>query len=257
MERSEWLKRMRSMAETLYDHSSPAYWVRYGKNIYPTHRQFIKKFLSLLNPNSQLLDAACGAGLYDELLLEAGHRVLGIDQSGGMLAQAREHYPVDRFPGLSYEKLGLQELDFQAEFDGLLCMDAFEHICPEDIPVIMGNFHKALKPGGVLYFTEDVLELGNYQESYERARARGLPVVFGEVVDELDDAYQEAMEHDWRNPTWNVPGERLDHSVYHFHPSMPQVRQWLEEAGYELLEEAIGDDYAHYLARKKLQENST
>ncbi len=250
MDRSEWLKNMRLMAEKLYDHGSPAYWVRFGKNIYPTHRQFIEKFLGLLKPNGHLLDAACGAGLYDGTLVEAGHAVLGIDQSGGMLAQAREHYPADQYPGLTYTKMGLQDMDFSAEFDGIICMDAFEHIPPEDIPLILANFHKALKPGGALYFTEDVLENGDYRASYERARAKGLPVVFGEVVDELDDAYEEAMEHDWRNPTWKMSGERLDHTVYHYHPSMPQVRQWLEQTGFTLLEESMGDDYAHYLARK-------
>jgi 2-polyprenyl-3-methyl-5-hydroxy-6-metoxy-1,4-benzoquinol methylase len=250
MNRSEWLKKMRSMAELLYDHGSPAYWVKYGKTIYPAHHQFIERFLGLLGPNSHLLDAACGAGLYDGILIEAGHAVLGIDQSGGMLAQAREHYPAEQFPGLRYEKLSLQELNFHEDFNGIICMDAFEHISPEDIPVILGNFHKALKPGGALYFTEDVLEGGDYREAYERAKALGLPVVFGEVVDELDEAFEEAMEHDWTNPTWTVSGERLDHSVYHYHPSMPQVRQWLEQVGYELLEESIGDDYAHYLSKK-------
>ncbi len=249
MQRSEMLKMMRSMAETLYDHGSPAYWVKYGRQIYPAHQQFIDKFLGQLKPLAALLDAACGAGLYDGLLLEAGHTVLGIDQSGGMLAQAREHYPHEQFPNLQYLKMGLQELDFQASFDGIICMDALEHICPEDIPVILANFHKSLKPGGVLYFTVDALELGDYRESYQRALAMGLPVVYGEVVDELDDAYREAMEHDWRNPTWVIDGERLDHSVYHYHPSMPQVRQWLAQAGFTLLEESTGDDYAHYLAR--------
>ncbi len=250
MDRSEWLKKMRAMAEILYDHSSSAYWVKYGRKIYPTHHQFIENFLGRLGPNCRLLDAACGAGLYDGMLLEAGHIVLGIDQSGGMLAQARDHYPPKEFPGLSYMKLGLQEMDFQEAFEGIICMDAFEHICPEDIPVILSNFYKALKPGGLLYFTEDVLELGDYRESYERAMALGLPVVYGEVVDDLDEVYQEAMEHDWRNPTWVVPGHRLDHSVYHYHPSMPQVRQWLAEAGFTLIEETTGNDYAHYLSQR-------
>jgi SAM-dependent methyltransferase len=166
-----------------------------------------------------------------------------------MLAQAWEHYPAERFHGLRYEKMSLQELDFPAEFDGILCMDALEHICPEDILVILANFYKALKPGEVLYFTEDVFEQGDYRESYERARSMGLTVLFGEVVDELDEAYQEAMEHDWCDPTRVVSGERLDHSVYHYHPSMPQLRQWLSQAGFNLLDEATGDDYAHYLAR--------
>jgi 2-polyprenyl-3-methyl-5-hydroxy-6-metoxy-1,4-benzoquinol methylase len=98
-------------------------------------------------PCSVLLSAACGAGRFDGVLLEAGHSVVGIDQSAGMLARAREH-----FPGARYEKIGLQEMDFREEFDGAICMDAMEHICPEDWPVILRGFQAALKPGGVLYF---------------------------------------------------------------------------------------------------------
>jgi hypothetical protein len=75
MDRSEWLKKMRTMAKTLYAHGAPAYWVRYGLEPYLTHRQFIEKFLELLREPGTILDAVCGAGLYNGMLLEAGHRV--------------------------------------------------------------------------------------------------------------------------------------------------------------------------------------
>lgn len=254
MERSEWLKKIRRMAETLYDHSASAYWVKWGKEIEPTHSLFIEKFLKQVKTPGTILDAACGAGLYDGVLLEAGHLVLGIDQSAGMLNRAREHYPKEQFPNLHYLKMGLQEMDFQAVFDGAICMDAMEHICPEDWPVIMARFNQALKPGGMLYVTVDAHELGDYHEIYERAKALGLPVVYGEEVDELDDAYVEAMEHDWNDPSWKPTGERLDHSVYHFHPSMQQARDWFAQAGFKIEDEAVGtgymEEYMHVLARK-------
>lgn len=254
MERAEWLKKVRTMAETLYDHGASSYWAKYGKEIEPLHRQFIDKFLGQVKTPGTILDAACGAGLYDGLLHEAGHLVLGIDQSAGMLNRAREHYPLDQYPNLHYLKMGLQEMDFQAIFDGVICMDAMEHICPEDWPGILAGFHQALKPGGMIYVTVDAHELGNYRESYERARAMGLPVVYGEVVDELDDAYAEAMEHDFTDPTWKPSGGRLDNSVYHFHPSMEQARAWFSQAGFTIEEEAIGtgymEEYMHVLARK-------
>jgi SAM-dependent methyltransferase len=44
-----------------------------------------------LEAPSVLLDAACGVGRYDGMLLEAGHRVLGIDQSSSILVRAREN----------------------------------------------------------------------------------------------------------------------------------------------------------------------
>ena len=249
MERAEWLKMMRAQAEALYDQLAPAYWVKYG--LYPdaTHRQFIEKLLGQLGAQSAILDAGCGAGRYDGMLLEAGHRVLGIDQSENMLARAREILPQERFPRLRYVKMGLQEMDFQAEFDAVICIDAMEHICPEDWPGILARFQQALKSGGVLYVTVDAAELGEYREAYERAKAMGLPVVFGEVVDELDAAYAQATALEALDSK-AISGERLDHAVYHYHPPMEQVRAWLDQAGLAIEEEGIGDDYAHFLARK-------
>ncbi len=255
MERAEWLKKVRSMAETLYDHGASAYWSKYGDELEPLHGQFIAKFLGQIKGPGTILDAACGTGQYDGKLLEAGHLVLGIDQSAGMLNRAREHYPLEQFPNLHYLKMGLQEMDFEAVFDGVICMDAMEHICPEDWPVVLTGFNQALKPGGMIYVTVDARKPGDYQETYERARAMGLPVVYGEEVDELDEAFDEAMAHKWDDPNWKPSGERLDHSVYHFHPSIEQTRQWFDQAGFNIEEEALGkgymEEYFHVMARKR------
>jgi 2-polyprenyl-3-methyl-5-hydroxy-6-metoxy-1,4-benzoquinol methylase len=242
-------KIVRIQAEKLYDHGAPAYWVIWGMNIEKTHSQFIEKFLGRLREGSIILDAACGAGRYDGILLEAGHSVVGIDQSNGVLARAREHFPLESFPRLQYAKIGLQEMDFQAEFDGIICMDAIEHICPEDWPVILDRFQEALKPGGILYITVDPEKLNEDRKAYERAKAMGLPVVYGEVVDELDEAYKEAIALDARDLN-TLSYERLDHAVYHFHPSLEQVRNWFEQAGLVIEEEGSGDDYAQFFVRK-------
>jgi len=44
MERAEWLKKIRTQAEALYDHLAPAYWVKFGKYPDAPHRQFLEKF---------------------------------------------------------------------------------------------------------------------------------------------------------------------------------------------------------------------
>ena len=249
MERAEWLKKMRAQAEALYDHLAPAYWVKFGLYANAAHRQFIEKFLARLGSRSAILDAACGAGRHDGMLLEAGHSVLGIDQSGSMLARAREFFPQERFPGLRYAQMGLQEMDFQAKFDGVICIDALEHVCPEDWPGILARFQKALRPGGVLYVTVEVAEWGEVSQAYERAKALGLPVVYGEVVDETDEidaAYAQAAARDWQA----ISGEQADLAVYHYYPPPEQVRAWLDQAGLAIEEEGTGDGYAHLLARK-------
>ena len=246
MERAEWLKKMRAQAEALYDHLAPAYWVKFGLYANAAHRQFIEKFIGRLGSQSAILDAGCGAGRYDGMLLEAGHSVLGIDQSGSMLVRAREFFPQECFPGLRYAQMGLQEMDFQARFDGVICIDALEHVCPEDWPGILARFQKALRPGGVLYVTVEVAEWGEVSQAYERAKALGLPLVFGEVVDEIDAAYAQAAALDWQA----ISGEQADLAVYHYYPPPEQVRAWLDQAGLAIEEEGTGDGYAHLLARK-------
>jgi len=245
MERAEWLKQMRDKAEALYDHGSPKYWIAWGLSANEIHRVYLQIFLERVPPHSTLLSAACGAGLYDGMLLEAGHSVVGIDQSAGMLARAREH-----FPEAQYEKISLQEMDFREAFDGVICMDAMEHLCPEDWPEILRRFRGALKPGGVLYFTfcsRELAEAGELENAYERAMEQGLPVVFGEVADQVEEAYARAMAM----APLEIPGELGEVAVYHYCPSLEQVRAWVGGAGLAIEEHGTGNEYEHFVVSKR------
>lgn len=187
-----------------------------------THQQFIQEFLSHLPPHSTILDAAWGAGRYEPFLLGKGHSVIGVDQSQGMLARAKA-----KFPGIQYEKIGLQEIGYQEFFDGIICLDALENVCPEDWPLVLSNFHRALKPQGCLYFTAETIENTDenaIKQAYVTAKQAGLPVVYGEWPDE---------------------------EVYHYHPTNQQVCEWVQRAGFEILNTANGEIwYYHILVRK-------
>jgi 2-polyprenyl-3-methyl-5-hydroxy-6-metoxy-1,4-benzoquinol methylase len=251
MDRTEWLKQMRIKTEALYDYGAPLYWVKWGINDSDNeaHREYLQIFLGRVAQMGDILSAACGAGRYDGILCEAGHNVLGIDQSAGVLARARQHFPQERFPRLRYEKIGLQEMDFHAAYDGIICIDAMEHVCPEDYPVIMRAFCEGLKPDGLLYFTaethETALEDGeDLEEAYRNARAQGLPVVPGEVVDEFDSAFSKAMSQ------LEVPGEIEHNAVYRYYPALDQVQAWVEQAGLIIVEEGYGNALYHIIARR-------
>ena len=225
MDRTAWLKELQRDCEARYDQYAPLYWQKYGLYSNITHQQFIQEFLSLLSPHSNILDAACGAGRYEPFLLEKGHSIVGVDQSKGMLARAKE-----KFPNVQYEKTGLQEIAYQASFDGVICMDAMENVCPEDWPQVLGNFHRALKPQGYLYFTAETIENADENEikqAYEKTKLAGLPVVYGECPDE---------------------------GVYHYHPSNEKVREWVQRAGFEIIKEGNGESwYYHVLLRKGME----
>ena len=221
MERSAWLRQRRREAEERYDTLwAPQYPEKYG--LYPntSHQQYIRRFLSLLPGGSRILDAACGAGRYTPMLLEAGHSVLCIDQSRGMLARLHE-----MLPDVLFQKVALQEMDFEGEFDGAICMDALEHVAPEEWPLILGSFARALKAGGRLYFTVEVAPEDEVEEAFRRQQRAGWPVVRGEWADQDE--------------------------VYHYYPSMQQVREWLSGASLTVLEEGEGDGYHHFVVGKE------
>jgi len=219
MNRSDWLQQLRLDAEMNYTNLwAPEYGEKWGTYPNSSHQQFIQKFLNCLEPHSTVLDAACGAGRYMPFLLEAGLTVVGIDQAQGMLSRAHE-----RFPMVQLEKAGLQEISYTDVFDGAICMDALENVCPEDWNRVLHNFHRALKPHGYLYFTVEIADAAEVEEAFQQAQQLKLPVVHGEWIND---------------------------GVYHYYPSMEQVREWIQQAGFDFLEEGEGDGYHHFLVQR-------
>jgi 2-polyprenyl-3-methyl-5-hydroxy-6-metoxy-1,4-benzoquinol methylase len=218
MERSTWLKEKRRTTEARYDTLHASTYDEHWGYINPSHRTFLQRFLALCPPGCTILDAACGTGKYWPLILESGRSVVGIDQSQQMLLQASS-----KFPNVHTEKHGLQEIDDSEAFDGIICMDAMECVAPEDWPLILNNFHRALKTNGHLYFTVELIAVEELDHAYNEARKQGLPVVHGEYAHKAG---------------------------YHYYPELEQVRAWLGQALFSIIEEGEGDDYHHFIVRK-------
>ena len=69
-------------------------------------------------------------------------------------------------------------------FEGIICMDAMELVFPEDWPLVLRNFHRALKPQSHLHFTVELPDEAELRDSQQAAAAQGLPVVEGELAHE-------------------------------------------------------------------------
>jgi SAM-dependent methyltransferase len=223
MDRQAWLRERRQTAEERHDtiHAF-TYDDQYGE-IGETHRRFVTDLLEGCPPGGTVLDAACGTGKYFGMVLEAGRRVVGTDQSTGMLARARA-----RWPAVPLERVGLQELAFEGEFDAVMCIDAMENVPPEDWPRVVANLRWALRPGGRLYLTVEQPDQAELERVQAAAVAQGLPVVPGEMAEEG--------------------------AGYHYYPSRDQVAGWLAEAGLAVEAEDVSDEgggygYLHLLAR--------
>ena len=115
-----------------------------------------------LDPDSHLLDIACGSGRPTLRIAEkSGCRVSGIDLHEDAVGNAR------RFA----RELGLGDrADFCAgdaanalpyaseSFDALVCIDAVNHLA--DRPVVFAEWHRVLRPGGRLLFTDPIVVTG-------------------------------------------------------------------------------------------------
>jgi SAM-dependent methyltransferase len=157
------------------------------------------------------------------MILDAGRHVVGADQSSGMLERAAAKHPEVRL-----DHVGLQELPFEGGFDAAMCIDAMEHVPPEEWPLALANLHRAVRPGGHLYLTVEQVDRSDLDRAYEAASAAGLPVVFGEDVGD-------------------------ETGGYHHYPDREQVQRWLGDAGWTLVDEADewleGYGYHHLLVR--------
>jgi SAM-dependent methyltransferase len=220
-DRQAWLKERRAAVEAQYDDESSAF----DDQPYPatSHQDFVRRLVETCPAGGIVLDAPCGTGRYLEVVRAAGREVVGIDQSAGMLEQARAKGLATRL-----EQIGLQELAVDAEFDGSMTIDAMENIPPEDWPVVLANLHRAVRPGAHVYMTIETQDDAGIDAAFADSQAKGLPAVRGEIIEG-------------------------DTAGYHFYPGRDQVLRWLDAEGLRVVEEGFDQEdgwgYWHLLLR--------
>lgn len=101
-----------------------------------------------INREAQVLDAGCGAGRMMTYLkqLDPSVQLTGIDLAPGMVARARRNHPDRRI-----EEGDLAALPFaNAQFEGLLSWYSIIHTPTSELPRIVAEFRRVLRPGGLL-----------------------------------------------------------------------------------------------------------
>ncbi len=107
-----------------------------------------------LDPVDNILDLCCGTGAGLRMLAPlCRRRLVGIDFSRGMLAQAGEHPE----PPTAETKLELLhgdvlQMNFARQFDLITCFGALGHFPPGDQPRLFAAVFRALIPGGRFVF---------------------------------------------------------------------------------------------------------
>jgi SAM-dependent methyltransferase len=95
-----------------------------------------------------VLDAGCGPGRDSRYFGERhGLRVIGVDASGGMVAEAARRVP----PPARFARMDLRRLGFvDAAFEGVWCNAALLHVPRSNVAGALAELVRVLRPAGCL-----------------------------------------------------------------------------------------------------------
>ena len=109
-----------------------------------------------------------------------------------------------------------------------MCVDAMEHVPPEEWSLVVGNLRRAIREEAHLYLTSEQVDRSQLERAFDEASAAGIPVIFGDRLDAATGGY-------------------------HHYPAREQVHRWLDDAKLLVIDEVdedLGDyGYRHILCR--------
>jgi SAM-dependent methyltransferase len=202
-----------------------------------------------------ILEPFCGTGRILIPLADEGHRLTGIDQSRGMIAQASKK--IAALPEYVQVLISLKEADvlgpaWPAGFDlvvlGGNCF--YELATPEEQEEVIARAAAALMPGGSVYIDNDHME-GDLELSWQEP---GVKSSFPNAVYEDGRRVNSTIETVWFDVkkrlarfhrvtrlTYPDGGVEQAEAYQQKHPvSAGEVRAWLEKHGFQI-EQQLGD----------------
>jgi len=121
-----------------------------------------------LSQGSKVLDVGCGIGLMQEVYVQRGHNVIGIDFSARAIQKAKELYPTFEFRrGTIWD---VKEKDFNV----INCLEVLMHILDDrKWKATIDRFKDRLKLGGYLILSDKMLIETSERDGYH-IKNRGL-----------------------------------------------------------------------------------
>lgn len=128
-----------------YENTAESFWL--GTRDHDVS-QNIEAFLQTLPKNKPLdiLDFGCGPGRDVYTFKSLGHMPIGLDGSKAFCQMAKEH---SSCPVLHQQFLNL-ELE-ENSFDGIFANASMFHIPSSELPRVLKQLHRALRPGGIFF----------------------------------------------------------------------------------------------------------
>lgn len=110
-------------------------------------RNFVDSFISRFNKDALILDAGCGpSGHIGRYVFDKGLQVIGVDLSEKCVEMARQLNP-----GMEFQIGDIGNLAFDDNsFDGIISYYSIIDTPKNQVPKILKEFRRVLKPGGYL-----------------------------------------------------------------------------------------------------------
>ncbi|MFB6115643.1 MAG: class I SAM-dependent methyltransferase [Candidatus Nanohalobium sp.] len=152
---------MTERPEEFYSKGAEQFAEKYSiENMPQAYIDLLDKFAEKVG-GGKVLDAGCGAGRDTEYLTEKGLKATGIDLAEGMIEHARENKKGE------YRLMDVRNLDFEEnKFEGVWCNTLIHFFPPEEMPEIIDELKRVLKPEGVPYISFKIGEGTFIRERY-------------------------------------------------------------------------------------------
>lgn len=120
-------------------------------------RQYVDRFLELIERGAHVLDLGCGSGTpIARYFLNRGYRVTGVDSSSEMLRLARSKCPEAEF--IAGDMTSTELFD---RYDGIVAWDSIFHIPKAQHGELFQTMYKWLRPGAAI-----LLSLGGSEDEF-------------------------------------------------------------------------------------------
>jgi SAM-dependent methyltransferase len=154
------LRKISDVTIAHYDQSADAFWE--GTRDHDVSQNVAALLDHVERHPCRILDFGCGPGRDLATFRRLGHEAVGLDGSARFVAMARRHSGCEV---LQQDFLGL-DLP-AAHFDGVFANASLFHVPTQELPRVLGELRRALRPRGVLFSSNPH---GHEEEGWNRGR---------------------------------------------------------------------------------------
>ena len=131
----------------------------------------LNEFNSIIPKDAKILDIGCGSGRDVQYFLDYNLNPIGIDISHEMINEAKT-----RVPNGDFKKMDMRNLKFKENtFDALWACASLLHISRKELPKVLQNLNKIIKPNGILFIA---LKEGEGSKIIREQKYNDLPRLF-------------------------------------------------------------------------------